>query len=435
MLFRSKTSSSLISGLGFEDSQLILKNHIGQNTTILRNHQLDLWVLKLNNQQMQTRITLNDISPYIEESDISYLGLYKDGRFPINQNEIVLSYHDATTLIRTKDLDIAWSQLKNIEIEVPYLIQKQIIYANLVTELNVPSPQCSLYTWNKVDEPVNFTSHGVGDFITYQAYLDSTFGVRGLLYQGDQYFACTQAYLQNNSIPITTKQLTNQNIVSTKTFTIVGIVESKYHNISYINHDTLVDMEGKNHVVDTQKLQLYYQTDELPIIEGLDYVEVKLTTNALHELLNDRSMRLQLIVLYLLSGLFGVTIILAFSSQVQLQSQKERKTISILRSVGASKQDIQTIYTIQGITVGVVVSLILHILSITVVALGNIFINTISKNETIELFGTTRVELFQWNYIAVLILSTIGIIATTTVYHVIYRAYSKEKIIQLIRNR
>ncbi|HOI47621.1 MAG TPA: ATP-binding cassette domain-containing protein [Bacilli bacterium] len=430
-----KTSSSLINGLDFEDSKLVLKNQIGSNTTVLRNHQLDLWILKLNNQQMQTRIIINGISPYIQESDLSNLDLYEDGRFPINQDEIILSYQDATALIRTKDLNIAWSQLKNMEIEVPYLVHKQAIYTNLVTELNTPSPECSLYEWNKVDEPINFTSYGVGDFITYQAYLDSVFGSRGLLYQGDQYFVCSEGYLQSNSIPLTTKQLANQNILSTKTLTIVGIVESKYHNTSYINYDTLIDMEGKNHTVDTHKLQLYYLTDQLPTIQGLDYVEVKLTTNALNELINDRSMRLQLTVLYLLSGLFGVTIILAFSSQVQLQSQKERKTISILRSVGASKQDIKTIYVAQGLIIGFVVSLILHTLSITVVILGNLYVNTIGKNETIELFGPTGVKLFQWNYITVLILSAIGLIATTMVYHMIYRTYSKEKIIQLIRNR
>ena len=429
------TQSDSLIALDFNEIKNEIINSVSSDTTIYYYHELNIPILEFMGQTVSSRNYLEDVLVFPNQGELDDIKVYDDGRIPQNEGEILLSYQDAIKIVQASSIEQAWVRLKDIEISVPYEIYYQFNYGLLVQELNRPTPRCTLYQWNQEDDSNTFNEVSYGNFNEYKTSIYSLFGTSGLPYQGNQYFSCNESFLIESSSLNMLNYFTSDNLKSTRELKVVGIINNIYINRSYIHYDSAVDMINKNHKVSKDYIHIYLPPNNDINLNGYDISYLEYINDILIQMDENNQNVQSSFVFSVLFGLFGIAAIIAFINQVVIQTQQERKSMAIIRSVGGSKTDIRTIYLTQGSIIGIIMITIIHLFTGMIVVLGNVWNNTIARPALESIFIEPPFNLFGYNYWAVLISSIVALAITIVIYYTGYKIITKEKIVSLIRNK
>lgn len=292
---------------------------------------------------------------------------YADGHWPNNDNEIMISYSLAQDIYNNKNLEILWNKLKGATIKIATEYYYQIPY-----EIYEPyTTSCAIYPF--VDEntpPTGYDSERFGDY-SEQLQKQKDYYGKYITDDVNNIYLCSNYDAFNN--------YRSELVKTSREFTIVGINENKQLNEDYVTKNVYMNWNNevlKRYVFDIY-LSNYGKNNSLEIkrtfsdIARVEDVFVFDILDSIHiEVLLGIAQFIISLILIISVVTAGLMLIMLLSISVIERSRE----IGILRSLGATKNDIFSIFISESAVIGFMAGIIGVILSIVVSLIGNLFI-------------------------------------------------------------
>lgn len=373
-----------------EDIKAVRYNkYLFLDTVKLENNELDR--NKLSRQELTYKFT------DLESEQLRYFGkLFDDGKWPINNNEIVISKSYATSLYDIDNIKTVWEKLKGAKIEVASAYYYVIPY-----ELMIENNSCASYTF--IDEstpPTGYNSELYGDYSQQISTQKDIFNK--LIYDisdNSKVMFC-QSY-----DPF--KVYFSNEIKETKEYTIVGINDSPTINYSIITEEEYMSLQKNSNYLNLYESEGLSQTFDIYLENNAkdDLFDIKLRYKdeaIINEVFDISSVGLPAfnivveIIQFIISLIMLISVITAgiMLLMVLFISVIERsREIGILRSLGATKSDILSVFVVESGVLGFFAGLMGSILAIIISIGGNIFINSYYKIEIERMMNETNINI------------------------------------------
>ncbi|MDF2700768.1 MAG: putative transporter, rane protein subunit and ATP-binding protein [Haloplasmataceae bacterium] len=392
-------------GINFKDYLNQLKSD-SNFKDVLINKNLYLDVYKINEEeQNRDNFRMKDSINYLymDDEPSKYFGkLVEGGKWPTNNNEIVISGNYARSLYEIDNLKTIWEKLNGATIEVaseyyydfPYFLYEDEEYKEI----------CSSYIYkDEVTIPEQYDEARFGKFSDQIKKQKEIFHSIALEYDYDD-----QRIIICENYDAFKVALTNE-FKSTKIYTIVGIIESTQSNVSVITEGEYLNTQstswqGYDH--NNKKNYLYYNY-YIYLNENVDdifsiKVKYREVAEVFERLDNNLSIPIFDILIELIQFIISVIMFISLITagimllMVLLISVIERsREIGILRSLGATRNDILSIFLVESGVIGFIAGVLGVILAIVTSIIGNILIRHFYKEELISAFNDTNINLIM----------------------------------------
>lgn len=388
----------------------------------------DIKTLRLNKSLNLSPIKLNDIElgnsgfyreelsyKFTSDDEQRYFGkLYEGGKWPENNNEIVISSNYASRLYDIDNIKTLWEKLNGAKLELA-----TDYYYSIPYEVYENQDVCQAYPYideNTVPEGYNSEIYGsYSDQINTQKDMFNS-----IIRSEDDIIVCpdyNQFDLHKDNF---------DKVKDTKVYTIVGINKSNHINFSVITEeeymslpnyssfyklDSMQDSEIGTYLNNVYKFDLYLKDgvkddlfnfklkykDDVYIEDVIDMSSIQLPIiNTVVEILQ-----------FIISLIMFVSVITAglMLLMVLFISVIERsREIGILRSLGATKSDILSIFVAESGIIGFFAGVIGNILAVLLALVANNVIN--------HYWGEEIEHMFNENYVDIIVLRPVpGVIA------------------------
>jgi putative ABC transport system permease protein len=341
-----------------------------------------------------------------EEDVRRYLGeLHGDGRWPEADDEIVISRSLAENLYDYDRLTLLWEKLEGAKLELvtSYYYEVPIYYL-------VDHPTCNRYPY--IDEntaPEGYDQNLYGSY-TDQLEMQKRY-FNTLILEDEQYIWFCPNY---DDMP---KNI-NYEMEMTKEFTIVGINESNRNTQSYMTKNAYFDVQSQHKFGTLYAFDIFLEDDlsdddlfdlKVDYREDFDVYENPRYQSGLNNL-SLFNVAIGLIE-FIISVIMFVSVVTAgiMLLMVLLISVIERgREIGILRSLGATKSDILSIFTVESGLIGFFAGVIGNVLAIIIAFGGNLYIRHAYSDELINMFNSSQINLIiikPWYGIIALVVS------------------------------
>ncbi len=343
-------------------------------------------VHEIDNNYMHERISYR----FTDKNETKYFGrLYDNGSWPKKDDEIILSSSYASRLYDIDNLETVWSKLQDVKLEVAtehyYEIPYQIFFEDVYYS------DCESYDFiDENTEPVGYDKSLFGDF-KEQINTQKNLYNKILKDENEKIYFCTD-YLKFDT------HYSNE-VKSTKEYKVVGIIESNYIDFSFvteaeyvrlssfekqydISYDIFLTEAGKEHIID---IKVKYK-GEADIYEHDNMHDIQ--TPIFNVFLG--------IVQFIISLILVVSVVTAgiMLLMVLLISVIERsREIGILRSLGATKGDILSVFIVESGVIGFIAGIIGVILAVVLTLGANRYINYRYHDEIFEMFNDDHVKI------------------------------------------
>lgn len=324
---------------------------------------------------------------FVDESNSYLLGNpYKDGRWPEKDDEIMLSYNFLSSLYDLTDIDLMWNKVKNGKITIAfehYYEPVEIFYFNQIVE-----------KYPFIDEETVPEGYDFGRFGDFSYQINKQMELYGKLAIRDDYIYVCADYnvLQEYEI--------SDRVKKSMEFTVVGVNEFKHIDELIITKNVYFDasLNDGNY---NNEFQIYL-TDKGK--ENIFEVKNKLSEDGWVRDVLKNNEPIFLIDIFIGIATFIISMILVVSVvtaglmllMLLLISIIERsREIGILRSLGATKSDILSVFVSESAVIGFLAGIIGIILSILLMIFGNMFIKYKYKEILIDLFYNDKVNLIK----------------------------------------
>lgn len=347
--------------------------------------------------------------PYVDDPNEKprYLGrIYGDGRWPENENEIAITLDIAKRLFDYSNIETLWSRLKGREL----YITTDFYYHG------VPEPQYGCVFYDFIDEetaPEEYDEEAFGPYLEQIEIQKSMFGkplIEEYYYdpfteEEKHFIAICEDYYR---IP-----LQRGKVKETKPFKIVGIIESNhvshsiiteeaYKNLFYAPIYTIRMVEDKEQLIYEITFNLFVN-DELDEYERAQFKSEMSQWGRINEYSDglgfdiDPAGFLINLVTFVMNVIMIVSVITAGLMLLMVLSisvMERTREIGILRSLGATKQDILSIFTVESGLIGLFGGILGILLSYIVAFGANLFIRHYYADWLMEVFNRTDLNLF-----------------------------------------
>ncbi len=375
-----------LTNLGKDDTSYINYLLTDENIAAVQYEKgLSMSVVQINDTEVSNTINLS--YQFTDKKDVQtrYFGTpYADGKFPSQNNEILLSYKFASDLYAIDNIKTLWGKLQNAQIKVAqYYYAIPYLYSN--------SDVFTAYPYIDEDtEPIGYDSTRFGDYASQIAIQKDYYNGILLSTETNEIYFCDNYDNLDNYFSNTIK--------STKDYTVVGINNSQYINSSMITENEYMSMPrqnqksnftynvylteyGKDHMLDLKKAHTEADIYEIPSMESVTQSVVNIFIGIAQFIIT-----LILIVSVVTAGLMLLMVLL-------ISVMERSREIGILRSLGATRSDILSMFLTESGVIGFLAGIIGIILAIILMIGGNLFINYRYKDTLINTFNQQHVNL------------------------------------------
>jgi len=354
------------------------------------NKGLNVQVIEVNNKKITySRTSLTYQFTNLEDEQLRLFGKpYEDGRFPSQNNEILLSYAFASSLYDIDNIKTIWSKLKDTKIKIAIDYYYQIPY-DMFSEYGDFSE--SYLFIDEDTQPLGYNEEKFGDY-QQQIAKQKDYYNQILIYGNKIYFSTDYDLYYN----------TYSNEVKTaKEYKVVGINESNYISESIILKSEYMSLPNYQH----EKYDETYSFDVYLTDAGKDntfnistrYREANITN-----IPNNVDTSSTIIDIFVGIAQFIISLILIVSVftaglmllMVLLISVMERsREIGILRSLGATRSDILSVFVSESGVIGFYAGILGVAISLIVTFGGNLYIQYRFKDVLEEAFNQSNINI------------------------------------------
>lgn len=387
---------------GVEDYLELIERHYGVTYARLASQTpLKITALdadRFNEHQMPTTDYTYTFVNQTDELKQYFGPIYGDGKYPDKDDEIVISRRLAEKLYDYENLELLWSKLKNAQIEVASKYYYQADLSAIYNNQQI----CKAYDYiNEETSPPNYDAARFG---AYKQQLETQKDLFGQILLFEDYDPVQGVILSHISFcddynPFI-MYLKSSAIKATKTFTIVGIFEYGFPDESLMTKEAFFDIYDQNLTYSAFEVfveetisaaNLYKLKDNLANQNGFKVYEVRSEYDYQTPIFNAIITMLQFVmsVIMLVSVITaGIMLLMVLMISVIERSRE----IGILRSLGATRNDILAIFTVESGVLGFIAGIIGNVLAVIFSVLLNMLIRKYYAQELIDMFYTTDVN-------------------------------------------
>ncbi len=333
--------------------------------------QLNLQVFEVEGKSVSNQwVNLSYKFTDFNQEDEKFVGKpYKDGRWPESDNEIMLSYRFANNLYNIENMNIIWERLNGINIEMVSEYYYHIPYEVYETNLGY----CTAYPF--IDEETPPVGYDASTFGSYQDQIAMQIDYYNtLIRNGDNIYFCKNYDELSNYY--------SREVKETKEYTVVGINHATYINHSFITKEEYMNVPNLDNIeLDDPNHQFLVYLNEYGKEHTFD-IKVNYPEAIKHEVPQslDSSSIIDVsveIIQFIIGLILVVSVITAglMLLMVLLISVLERsREIGILRSLGATRSDILSVFVSESAVLGFFAGIIGILISIIGTIGGNLYI-------------------------------------------------------------
>lgn len=309
------------------------------------------------------------------------------GGFPNNDNEIVISYELFKSLVNTsndekkmadsilnKTMTVCLKEKTEInEIELEKYENKAINYKN--DPLN--NEVCIKFQYKKVGDKYNYYIYDTNELVFESEYTD-------LITQAKEFYNKYNTYFgdEENNIYylVDTSGIDYNNVVinkMTRDVVISGIFESNFGNITLSNFMKNEFIEG---VYSAKFIYIDYNkvNDKNNIIDEIEkLLNVRVYDYQYHNVSSSTSTFILNLLQFVFTAISSVTLVtgaIMLWILLHVNVSQRKREIGMLRSMGATKNDVKNIFVSETLVIGVLSCLISLVLILAITLFVNIFI-------------------------------------------------------------
>ncbi|ERJ12689.1 ABC transporter ATP-binding protein/permease [Haloplasma contractile] len=353
-----------------------------------------------------------------ESEQLRYFGkVYDDGRWPDADNEIVLSYNFALSLYDIDNIKTLWERLDNAEIEVVtesyYSVPYDFVYSFIdggtegyyKERFDVDDLACK--TYNLSDETVEPEGYDAETFGAFNDQINTQKSFFNKVIYDERSSGEKQVVFCNDYTPFLIDP--SAGVKDSKTYTVVGINKSQNISHSIVTEEAYKRMpitKGMRYDERGESYSYYpieiYLTDDAK--EQLFDIQLKYRDEVKHieEVYSYSESTMPImdvaigIIQFIISLIMSVSVLTAglMLLLVLFISVLERsREIGILRSLGATKSDILSIFVVESGVIGFLAGIIGVVLAIVLTVGANLFINHRYREDIEQIFNETDVNI------------------------------------------